>query len=342
MRGVSAAWLIALSAALLGPVMLRADPSPEIVGFADLDGWHADDHASALDGFRRTCPALDGPEWQAVCAFAETDPDPRLFFELFFRPVEIAPHGHARYTGYYEPIIRASRTRTAIYRYPVHRRPSDLPSDGPWLTRAEIAESPIMQGKEIAWLRNPADHYFLQIQGSGRLVLRDGTSLRLGFDGHNGQPFRPVSGEMVRRDIYEPHQVSSRVIRSWVGRNPDEGLELLNHDPSYVFFRVIENHDDMAGPIGAMNRPLTAGRSLAIDPRHVPLGAPVWIEKDGDHAMRRLFVAQDTGGVIKGRGRADIFFGTGEAAGRMADTVSDTGRMVVLMPIERAYAMLGQ
>lgn len=341
MRCAAAAWLIALSATLSAAATTHAGSAPEIVDFSDLDGWHDDDHASALEGFRRTCPALDGDEWRAVCAFAETDPESRVFFELFFRAVEIAPQGHARYTGYYEPEIRASRNRIGAYRYPVHRRPSVLPTNEPWLTRAEITQSPIMRGEEIAWLRNPADHYFLQIQGSGRLTLRDGTTLRLGFDGHNGQPFRPVSGEMVRRDIYEPHQVSSRVIRNWVRRNPDEGLELLNHDPSYVFFREIEYHDDADGPIGAMNRPLTAGRSLAIDPEHVPLGAPVWIEKDGDHPMRRLLVAQDTGGVIKGRGRADIFFGTGDEAGRKADTVSDPGRMVVLMPIERAYAMLG-
>ena len=136
------------------------------------------------------------------------------------------------------------------------------------------------------------------------------------------------------------HQVSAGVIKNWVRRNPDEGRELLFHNPSYVFFRRIDEVPPHRGPLGAMNRSVTEGRTIAVDPAHVPLGAPVWIEKDGEDPIRRLMVAQDTGSAIKGPQRADIFYGTGDAAGRAAGRLRDPGRLVVLMPIQRAYAML--
>ena len=145
---------------------------------------------------------------------------------------------------------------------------------------------------------------------------------------------------MVRRGIYNAHQVSAQVIKNWVRRNPEAGEELLFHNPSYVFFREIKHVTDRDGPLGAMNRPVTAGRSIAVDPQFTPLGAPVWLEKDGATPIRRLMIAQDTGSAIKGAQRADIFFGTGDAAGQAAGTLRDGGRMVVLLPIQRAYALV--
>jgi membrane-bound lytic murein transglycosylase A len=144
----------------------------------------------------------------------------------------------------------------------------------------------------------------------------------------------------VRRGVYSVHQVSAQVIKNWVRRNPVDGQELLFHNPSYVFFREVTRVPSSAGPLGAMNRSVTALRSIAVDPKYVPLGAPVWIEKDGAGKMRRLMVAQDTGSAIKGAQRADIFFGTGDAAGQAAGRLRDPGRMVVLLPIQRAYALL--
>ena len=130
------------------------------------------------------------------------------------------------------------------------------------------------------------------------------------------------------------------MIRNWVRRNPVAGRELLYHNPSYVFFREVSHVPPHRGPLGAMNRSITALRSIAVDPAHVPLGAPVWIEKDGTNPLRRLMIAQDTGSAIKGAQRADVFFGTGESAGRQAGRLRDPGRLVVLMPIQRAYALL--
>ncbi len=167
----------------------------------------------------------------------------------------------------------------------------------------------------------------------------DGSTLRVGYGGHNGHQYRSVGTELVRRGIFSAHQVSAEVIRNWVKRNPQLGRTLLQHNPSYVFFREVNEVPSDRGPLGAMNRSITPMRSIAVDPRYVPLGAPVWIEKAGAEPLRRLMIAQDTGSAIKGAQRADIFFGTGAAAGRRAGKIRDPGRMVVLLPIQRAYAL---
>jgi len=164
--------------------------------------------------------------------------------------------------------------------------------------------------------------------------------MRVGYAGKNNQPYRSIGKELIRRGTFTADQVSADVIQSWVRRNPSAGQDLLNHNPSFVFFRKIGDLGADKGPIGAMGRSITTMRSIAVDPAHVALGTPVWIEKDGADPLRRLMVAQDTGGAIKGAQRADIFFGTGRQAGLAAGQVKDGGRMVQLMPIDRAYAML--
>jgi membrane-bound lytic murein transglycosylase A len=196
------------------------------------------------------------------------------------------------------------------------------------------------RGLEIAWVDDPVELFFLQIQGSGRIKLPDGKSIRIGYGGANGHSYRSIGTEMVRRGIYQAHQVSAQVIKNWVRRNPAEGRELLFHNPSYVFFREVRRVAAADGPLGAMNRSVTTLRSLAVDPKYTPLGAPVWLEKDGADKMRRLMVAQDTGSAIKGAQRADIFYGTGDAAGLAAGKLRDPGRMVVLLPIQRAFALI--
>ena len=196
------------------------------------------------------------------------------------------------------------------------------------------------RGLEIAWIEDPVDAFFLQIQGSGRIRMTDGRVVRVGYAGRNGHPYRSVGQEMIRRGTHSPDQVSAQAISAWVRANPAQGRALLYHNPSYVFFRVLRDLPAEKGPIGAMGRPITTLRSVAIDPAFVPLGAPVWIEKEGRNPIRRLMVAQDTGGAIKGAQRADIFYGTGPAAGEAAGTIKDGGRLVQLLPIDRAYAML--
>lgn len=330
-----------LALTMAGP--LSAQPaSLRILDWSDLQEWETDDHAAALAVFRETCPDLDRPEWGPICALAsQPDVAARPFFEALFRPVLITEGEPALFTGYFEPELEASPVRTGTFRYPIYRVPPELPVGEVWYSRGEIEQRRMLEGRglEIAWLADPVDVFFLQVQGSGRLRFTDGRALRVGYGGRNGHDYRSVGRELARRGLFEPHQVSAATIRNWVRRNPQAGRELLWHNPSFIFFREVTNLPLTSGPLGAMNRPITALRSIAVDPEFVPLGAPVWIETEGRNRLRRLMVAQDTGSAIKGAQRADIFFGSGQGAGDRAGRVRDTGRMVVLLPIALAFEL---
>ena len=333
-----------MAAAIMCAAPAQSETTHRLLDFDQLDGWDRDDHAAALTAFLNTCPDLDSPDWRSLCAVAQSwgPEQARGFFELFFRPVMIEDGAPALFTGYFEPELDGSRYRSGRYRFPVYKMPQEAKRNTPWLTRRQILSDGVMDGRglEIAWVDDPVELFFLQIQGSGRIRMDDGSTVRVGFGGANGHPYRSIGSELVRRGVYSVHQVSAQVIKNWVRRNPVDGQELLFHNPSYVFFREVTKVPPSAGPLGAMNRSVTALRSIAVDPKYVPLGAPVWIEKDGAGKMRRLMVAQDTGSAIKGAQRADIFFGTGDAAGQAAGRLRDPGRMVVLLPIQRAYALL--
>jgi membrane-bound lytic murein transglycosylase A len=341
--------IAALRAACIAGALMAAAPGGaetvyDVLDFDALDNWAADDHAAAFDTFLTTCPDLDDPDWRSLCAVAQnTDrAEARAFFELFFRPVRIDDGAAALFTGYFEPELDGARQPGGRFRYPLYRMPPEARDANPWLSRREILAGSALAGRglEIAWVDDPVELFFLQIQGSGRIRLPDGSYMRVGYGGANGHPYRSIGVELVRRGIYDAHQVSAQVIRNWVRRNPADGEELLFHNPSYVFFREVSEVPSHLGPLGAMNRSVTALRTVAVDPAFVPLGAPVWVEKDGDGPMRRLMIAQDTGSAIKGAQRADIFFGTGDAAGMAAGRLRDPGRMLVLLPIQRAYALL--
>ena len=340
-RLFAAVLLLALSA-INGVASSRTTQT--ILSFHELNGWEKDDHGQALAVFLETCRDLKGADWSALCSLAANHPEPRLFFELFFRPVLIEDGKPALFTGYFEPELSGSRQKSVRYRYPVYKMPPELTEGMLWLTREEIENEDVLVGRglEIAWVDNPVDLFYLQVQGSGRIRLENGSAIRVGYGGSNGHTYRSIGKELVRRGVYSPHQVSAPVIRNWVQRNPIAGRELLRTSPGYVFFREIEGHPDDSGPMGAMNRPLTALRSLAVDRSFVPLGAPVWVEKGGADAFQRLMIAQDTGSAIKGAQRADLFMGTGEQAGRAAGKIRDPGRMVVLLPIELAFAQAGE
>ncbi len=334
---------LALGLAMTGPGQ-AADPRVTVLTFDQLSGWEEDNLDQALKVFQSTCTDMKDPDWSSLCALAQEQKSARTFFELFFRPTLIEDGAPALFTGYFEPELDGSLTRTDRFDIPIYRKPPELRRGSVWLSRSEIEESAVLEGRglEIAWVDDPVEAFFLQIQGSGRINLQDGSSIRVGYSAANGHNYRSIGEELVRRGVYKPHQVSAQVLRSWVGRNPQEGKELLQVNPSFVFFRKLAGLADDLGPLGAMNRPITAMRTIAVDPRFTPLGAPVWIEKAGSRAMNRLMIAQDTGSAIKGAQRADIFFGTGDAAGRRAGKIRDPGRMIVLMPIQRAYAMLSE
>lgn len=327
-----------LAFAMTGPSMAQ------VFDYESLDGWAQDDHLAALQTFRQTCDLMKRPEWTPLCRLSQDVPETqaaaRQFFELLFKPTLIGTPP-ALFTGYYEPVLEGSPTRTARFAYPIYRRPPELRDGTVWHDRAAI-EGGILRGRglEIAWLDDPVEVFFLHIQGSGRIQMTDGSTIRVGYAGRNGHGYRSVGQELVRQGIFTQSQVSAGTIRQWVRKNPTAGMQLLNFNPSYIFFRKLPNLQAALGPIGAMGRSISTLRSVAIDPDHVPLGAPVWVEKSGADPMRRLMIAQDTGGAIKGAQRADIFFGTGREAGLAAGTIKDGGRMLQLLPIDRAYAML--
>jgi membrane-bound lytic murein transglycosylase A len=339
-----------IRAAALALAVAVTPASAQMLDFEALPGWAEDDHAAALAAFRTTCDLIDaadwGPDWAAVCALARdtaaTADGARAFFELLFRPVVIG-EPPALFTGYYEPELDGSLRRTARFAWPIYRRPPELRDGVQYHSRAEI-ENGVLRGRglELAWLDDPVEAYFLQVQGSGRIRLPDGRVMRVGYAGRNGHAYRSVGQEMIRRGTHTFDQVSAQEIKAWVRRNPQAGADLLDTNPSYIFFRRLSDLPPEAGPIGAMGRSIATLRSLAVDPRFVPLGAPVWIEKEGVEPLNRLMVAQDTGGAIKGAQRADIFYGTGPAAGDAAGIVKDGGRMVVLLPIETAFALLAE
>ena len=308
-----------------------------ILGFDDLNGWAADDHRAALDVFCTTADRITDPWWQAVCHLAPTSTDPRGFFELYFRPVMITDGQPMLFTGYFEPEIAGARVADDTFRHPVYALPPDLPKGA---TRRQIEEQQLAKGHELAWLADPVDAFFLQVQGSGRIRFSDGSVLRLGFAAKNGLPYTSVGKELVARGVVPADKVSAAFIQRWVRQNPEAGRDLLWANESYVFFRELTYLADTDGPLGAMKRSVTAGRTIAVDPDIVPLGAPVWIEKDAPDPMTRLMVAQDTGSAIKGAQRADIFFGTGDAAGALAGGVKHGGRMIVLLPIAVADRMV--
>ena len=332
---------------ILAAALMAAQPAPaEMLDFDALDGWYDDNHVAALASFLRTCDLIDDPDWTPVCAVAaavpQDDVSARSFFELFFKPVVVGDPP-ALFTGYFEPELDGSPVPTGRFRFPLYRRPPELQEGMAYHTRAAIEGGAIAgRGLELAWLDDAVDVYFLQVQGSGRIRMTDGTVMRVGYAGANGHAYRSVGQEMIRRGTHTLDQVSAQEIATHVRAEPTAGRALLDTNPSYVFFRKIGTLDPKDGPIGAMGRSITTLRSVAIDPSYTPLGAPVWIEKDGRNPIRSLMVAQDTGGAIKGMQRADIFYGTGSGAGNAAGTVRDGGRMVLLLPIDRAFAMLDQ
>lgn len=328
--------------AMTGAALAGGAPKFSILGFGDLDGWAEDDHDAALAVFRNTCKDLGAPDWRTLCQVAGTGPRGRTFFELFFRPVLIEDDSpEALFTGYFEPELTGSRVRSARYRYPIYAMPPEARQTQPWLTRRQILTSDVLAGRglEIAWVDDPVALFFLQVQGSGRVHLPNGDYLRVGYAGSNGRPYRSIGAELVRRGVFNAHQVSAQRIGRWVKDHPEQGRELLFHNDSYVFFREVSEVPAELGPLGAMNRSITAMRSIAVDPAYTMLGSPVWIEKGGQEPLHRLMIAQDTGSAIKGAQRADVFIGTGARAGRVAGRMKDPGRMVVLMPIQRAFAL---
>jgi membrane-bound lytic murein transglycosylase A len=337
-----------------GPARFNLEPT----SFDQLSGW-ADDHVStAVPALLKSCSRfltradtapLDASamnadfgrvgDWRAVCHAAEAlpvgdDAATRRFFELGFVPLAVADYGKAEglFTGYYEIELNGSRQRHGRYQTPIYRKPPDDGSE-PRPTRAEIENGALAgQGLELLWVDDPIDAFFLQIQGSGRVRLSGGGSLRVGYAGQNGHPYVAVGRLLIERGVIPRDKLTMPTIRSWMRQYPEAGAALRRENPSYVFFREVTGD----GPIGAEGAVLTAERSIAVDRSLIGLGIPIWLEADERFApaesLRRLVVAQDTGGAIKGPVRGDIFWGTGDTAGSRAGVMNARGRYYLLLP----------
>ena len=340
MRRLLAASLSVFAAASL-PVLAEDGVRKTILDFSSLNGWDDDDHKEALKVFLKSCKQIPTDGWEGICKAAADAPNAKEFFELAFIPVLIEGGEEKLFTAYYEPELRGSRMRQGAYQYPLYALPPEAPRGKPWLTREQLEKGEHLAGRglEIAWLSDPVEAFFLHVQGSGRLRLSDGSSMRVGFAGKNGYKYRSVGKEMARLGILSEHKVSAASIKSWVKKNPERGRKMLWHNPSYVFFRELTDLPPDSGPIGAMSVPITTMRTIAVDPEYTPLGAPVWIEKDGKTPIRRLMVAQDTGSAIVGGQRADIYFGSGDIAGDEAGRIRDDGRMITLLPRSMAHGL---
>lgn len=372
------------------PGPLRLTP----VDFSALPGWSETDQVQALAAFRRSCGALmqkppaaamggagyagTAGDWRAVC---ETVPVARLdgnaarhWFEAWFRPVRISAGNAAEglFTGYYEPELKASRTKRGPYRIPVYGLPKDLVSvdlgrfreslkgeriagriEGqilvPYPSRAEIDTGGLRTAPVLFYADDPVAVFFLHIQGSGRIVFDDGARVRVAYAGQNGRPYTAIGRTLIEQGALSRDEVSLQTIRAWLKAHPGEAKRVMETDASYVFFRETPPGDPALGSAGSENVPLTPGASLAVDNRLHPLGVPFFVAASApnpaaakpDRPFMRLLIAQDTGGAIQGAVRGDVFWGFGRDAEAIAGRMKAHGTLAVLLPKSLA-AKLGR
>lgn len=348
------------------PPMTENDKSLKAASWAKLPGWQHEAVLPAWNTFLQSCKSLGKqPTWQAVCSQASTigtvnEETARNFLEHYFTPHQVTnadgtTTGLA--TGYYEPLLTGSRKPSSRYRYPVYTAPDNLLTidlqqlqpgteksalrgrlEGrkivPYYTRAEIESNRgLLKGKELLWVEDEVELFFLQIQGSGRVVLEDGSMVKVGYADHNGHPYKSIGKVLIDQGELPAWRVSMQAIKQWGKQNPEKLKPLLHQNDRFIFFRELPT--DLTGPVGALGVPLTAGRSLAVDPASVPLGAPVYLATTWPNTskpLNRLMVAQDTGSAIKGGVRADFFWGYGEKALAQAGKMKQPAQMWVLLP----------
>ena len=357
-------------------------PRLEPISWDAIEGWRDDDHAAALACFARGAGSildqtprtrglgidgsgLLGPARRALAmGSAPSADEARAFFEAHFTPLSIGAEGFV--TGYYEPEIEASRFRDARFTVPLYRRPGDLVDVGddapggwdpairfarrteagfePHPDRAAIEAGALAgRGLEIAFVADPVDAYFIHVQGSARLRLADGATLRIAFAAKSGHPYTSIGRLAVERGHLAADRAGKDGLEAWLKANREAGIALMRENRSFIFFREVESLKPTDGPLGAAGVPLTAGRSLAVDRTLTTFHLPVFVTaaaladpSQPDRPFRRLMIAQDTGSAIVGPARGDLFIGTGAAAGSLAGRIRHEARMVVLAPREVA------
>ena len=333
-----------------------------------MPGWDKDDLREAWQPFLSSCSVLiKKPDWKEACTIAQdvdahSDKAIRTFFEAFFQPqqiVNVDGSDQGLVTGYYEPLLRGARKRGGPYQTPLYRTPDDLLTVDlssvypdlknmrvrgrlvgnkvvPYPSRAELMQSNALAGKELLWVDDSIEAFFLQVQGSGRVQLADTKeTVRVAYADQNGYPYKSIGRYLVDKGELTLDQASAQSIKAWVAAHPSREEELLDANPSYVFFKEEKVADPNVGPKGALGVPLTPQRSIAVDSKYIALGAPVFLATTGpssDVPLQRLMLAQDTGGAIRNSVRADFFWGFGSEAADKAGKMKQRGSMWVLLP----------
>ncbi|MGE3876184.1 MAG: murein transglycosylase A [Parvibaculaceae bacterium] len=364
-----------------------AKPIFEPTDFKAIPGWADAELGGALTAFKRSCAEIEAAghafgrkvayggtrqDWLAICSRLKSAGDARRFFEEAFTPLVVRDPDRPQglFTGYYEPEMEGSLKPGGAYKVPIYAKPADLVGfdaktakrlglaygrtvDGKaqaYYTRREIEEGALRgRGLELVWLKDWADAFFLQVQGSGRVRLPGGKVMRLSYAAKTGLPYTAIGGVLVERGVLTRDTASMQTIRAWMRDNPQSARELMWENKSFVFFSENTVADPRLGPPGAQKVPLTPLHSLAIDRSLWMFGTPVWLDTQAPKGesgelvpFRALLVAQDTGTAIKGHARGDVFWGAGEEAALTAGQMKSPGRMIVLLPRALAKRLLGQ
>lgn len=339
----------------------------------DVDGFQRDNLSLAWPAWMQSCSTLvNKPIWQKACSAAmqlnsQTTNNPgsdavQTYFKQYFsvyRTTNIDGTDSGLITGYYQPLLKGSRTKSAQYPNPLYERPNDLITVEldtlfpelkykrvrgrlvgnklvPYHNRAEIeAEASPIKGREFIYIDDVIDVFFLQIQGSGIVQMENGEQVHVGYADQNGHSYHSIGRLLIERGELTLAQASMQGIKNWARNNLAKLRELLNNNPSYIFFRELPA--GLPGPLGALGVPILSERSVAVDPKFVPLGAPVFLsttEPNSTKPLKRLMMAQDTGGAIKGGVRADFFWGAGANAGAKAGAMKQSGKIWVFLPKE--------
>ena len=338
------------------------------VNWRDIDGFAEDDLSAAWPVWLQSCSTLiNKAQWQTACTAAKALNKPnkqavKAYFTQYFNAYSATNQDGVDtglVTGYYEPLLKGSRTKSSQYPHPLYKQPADLITVEladvhpelkykrvrgklignklvPYNTRAEIEAAPSpLSGNELVWINDIIDVFFLQVQGSGLVKLDNGGELHVGYADQNGQAYNSIGRVLIERGELTKDQASMQGIKNWARNNLSKLRDLLNTNPSYVFFRELPA--GLSGPLGALGVPISAERSVAIDPKFIPLGAPIFLSTTQPNSLtplKRLMLAQDTGGAIKGGVRADFFWGAGNEAGAKAGAMKQQGKIWVLLPKE--------
>ncbi|MDQ7089037.1 MAG: MltA domain-containing protein [Methylococcales bacterium] len=320
--------------------------------FQALSGWNKDNHAKAYQSFKRSCRYWNKQadhkrmkglfdlgklgDWKRLCKITVASGQEKKVFEHEFKPYAVNDKGTFKglFTGYFIPQLNGSYTKTERYNIPVYRRPKSAHLRR--LTRSQIYNQGLRgKGLELLWVDNLMDVFFMEVQGSGRVKMENGSLQGLSYGGSNGRSYYAIGKTLVDNDEISRKDISMQTIRAWIDQHPKEGLKLMKKNRSYVYFRLTKVKPS-EGAVGAMGQPLTAQHSLAVDRKHLPLGIPIWLEAEHPlntkKSIEHLVMAQDTGGAIKGAIRGDLYWGEGANAGKFAGAMKSSGRYYLLLP----------